>query len=111
MSPLIHRISPVNRLFSGSLGMDSRKLAVVFETLNADKSFQAAYCQLANSGESGQVLDEGEYMMHLRSRELQAFHNCLYCSDGRVVQQHRHGKVRVCSALYKLERLAQMRGP
>src|SRR4029453_19414204 len=76
VSPLIHRIGPVDRLFSSSLGMNSRKLAVVFETLNTDKSVQAAYRQLANSGESGQVLDEGDYMMHLRSRKLQAFDDC-----------------------------------
>src|SRR5262245_43327677 len=73
--------------------MDPRKLQVILEALEAEKSLKAAHGHLPNFGESGLVLNEGDYMMHLRSRELQAFNNRLHIGKSRMMQENRQRKI------------------
>ncbi len=86
-------VGVVRKIFACRGCVNTCKVQVIFEPIEPKKPFETANGHLTNFGESGQVLDEGHYMMHLPTRKLQAFDDPFHIGDRRVVHQDSHCEV------------------
>ena len=73
--------------------MNPRQFQMIFEPDQSEKTLQTADRHLVDFIELGEVLDEGDYMMHLRARKLQALDDCSHLIRRGLMKQHTHREI------------------